>query len=200
MRRTFNDENKVQSVVDGLKIRPIANGWLKSRAVDRLALSEDAIDAYSVQARNVKTYTMKSTYEDITPERRWAMASTIRRSPGPFVARLGRELAAAAFLEKPAAMRVETITTEDMFTDEDEDEAFALHYDEGWEDRVNDKFTGEISVIIDMEDSPQSDVDLMVRWLKDTGAYKLFDTVDGPKASYRVHRVRSTVSEYLPFD
>ena len=187
MRRMIKT-SKDAAVVDGIRTRPLAAGWLQKRAADRLGFRKSVLEAAlsSDAIKNVKTYTRRQTFDRMTPELRWAMALTIRRSSGAFVNRLRNELAAAACLSSLNLMRIETVTTEDLFDDADEDEIFALHRDEGWRQRVSTGFTGDLKVIIDMEDSVQDDVDLMIDWIRDVGAWRLFGSVDGPTAWYEI--------------
>jgi hypothetical protein len=198
MRRIINDESdKIQSVVDGMRTRTILNGWLKDRAVSSLGLDVVKVDRQlrSVDIRNVKHYTRKDSFNNLDNEGRWAMSYAIRSSRGAFIRNLRDEICAAAVVS-PVNVDIVTITRETMFSDEEMDEDFALRLFNGWEDHVNEDFTGDISVIIDMEDSTQEDVDRMIAWLKTVGAWKLFGIVDGPSASYKVRAGRSTISRY----
>lgn len=198
MRRRIDGEaHRLESIVDGMRTRTILNGWLKDRAVSSLGLDVVKVDQQlrSGDIRNVKHYTRKESFIGLDDEGRWAMAYAIRSSRGAFIRSLRDEICAAAVVS-PLNVSIVTITRESMFSSEKMDEEFALRLFNGWEDHVNEDFTGDISVIIDMEDSTQEDVDRMIAWLKTVGAWKLFGTIDGPSASYRVRAGRSTISRY----
>jgi hypothetical protein len=194
-RRVADGESKIDAIANGLRTRPAANGWIIQRAVDKLHMDRTRIDNAAHVARDVKHYTRKDTFLHLSNEERWMMAETIRRSFGAFPIRLKNEICAAAGVDE-STVSIQTVTTESMFEDERLDEEYTLHVFDHWEDHVNPSFTGDISVIIDMESSSQNDVDLMRTWLKDTGVWRIFSVVDGPSASYVMHGKRCTITSY----
>lgn len=197
LEEQINGGGVMQAVIDGMRTRPVMNGWLKKRAISHLNLDEDKLRSVKrSDLRNVKHYTRKSTFMDITPEERWLMAYTLRSARNDsFKNELKREICEAAYVD-PRGVDIITVTRESMFPNAVMDDSYATSRFDGWEDYVQPGFTGDITVIIDMEDSTRDDVSKMISWLKTVGAWKLFSTVEGPTASYAVHEHRATKIGY----
>lgn len=178
------------------------SNWLLKVAAKRLGMSYRKLMRLNRDLDKKRSDYIVSLAEspDLSPELRWALAYRIRKSNAIFECGVLEALTRNAGIRNPEHLGIMTTTTEDLLeTDEEEKDWVVSPMSPNWEPREG--FTGNINVIIDMETSPtmvyhkdfrdgadagwySNDVQRMLDYLRETGACRLFNEVDGPTARY----------------
>lgn len=152
-----------------------------NRAADRLGYDRALMKKTERDLMNVgpDQLVSMSTDSDLVPEVRWALAEKIRKNKTVGLNAVADALCRVAGVDRPDGMLVVTATTEDMFDDPEDDIKYVIKRWSDWKSAVSESFTGNLDVIIDLEDVlDEEPATIMAKWLESSGAARVFNVMD----------------------
>lgn len=182
LRRLVDDEAvNCATIADGCRVRQLYGDWLMDRAADRLGYDKALMKRTERDLMNAgpDQLVSMSTDSDLVPEVRWALAEKIRKNKTVGLNAVADALCRAAGMDRPDGMLVVTATTENMFDDPEDDIKYVIKRWSDWKSSVSESFTGNLDVIIDLEDVlDEEPAAIMTKWLESSGAARVFNVMD----------------------
>ena len=170
-------------VIGAVRTMQSRDHWLQHRAADKLGFDYKGllrIDR-SLSNKRPDAIVARAQAADLTPARRWCLAYKIRKANMVWAGKLVDRLKEEALVAPGADVILSTVCTEEMVDDVEIEREWSRATVSTRELKgLNEDFTGDLDVIVDMESCTKSNVERMLSWLESTGACRVFNEVDGP--------------------
>ena len=169
-------------VLGAVRTMQLQDHWLQRRAAERLGFNYRSLlkRDKSLSGKNPVEVLAQAQDKRLTPMQRWCLAYKIRKANMIWAGKLVDKMKAEALVDPEAEVGLSTVCKEEMVADVEVEREWARVPMAKRELKdVLDSFTGDLTVIVEMEDCSDLDVRRMTKWLADTGAARVFDEVDG---------------------
>ena len=169
-------------VLGAVRTMQLQDHWLQRRAAECLGFNYRSLLKRDKSLSGKKPVEVLAQAQDkkLTPMQRWCLAYKIRKANMIWAGKLVDRMKAEALVDPEAEVGLSTVCKEEMVADVEVEREWARVPMAKRELKdVLDSFTGDLTVIVEMEDCSDLDVKRMVKWLADTGAARVFDEVDG---------------------
>lgn len=161
------------------------NHWLQKRASQKLGLNYRTLLRLDrdLSRRKPEYMLYKAALPDLSGEQRWSVAYRIRKCNVVYADRICKAIAEESGLSDPEDMALVTVCKNEMWATDADERDWSLYHKKSI-DEVLPTFDADLSVIVEMESYPQSEVDYVLDWLQASGCCRVFDEVDGHMARY----------------
>lgn len=169
-------------VLGAVRTMQLKDHWLQRRAAECLGFSYRSLLKLDRSLSGKKPVDVLAQAQDkkLTPMKRWGIAYKIRKANTIWAGKLVDKMKAEALVDPDAEVGLSTVCKEEMVADVEVEREWArVPMAKREFKNVLDSFTGDLTVIVEMEDCSDLDVKRMIKWLADTGAARVFDEVDG---------------------